>query len=267
MVPFYDEDGITLYHGDCRDVLPQIGAVDAVVTDPPYGDTKLDWDRPVQGWLDLVDTRQVWCFGSFRFWMEHGRDGFADWTYGQEIVWEKHNGSGFQADRFKRVHELAVHWYRGKWGSLYIDPQVTLDAAKRSMRRKKQPSHTGEIGESSYATEDGGPKLQRSVIYCRSDHGKAYNETQKPLGLCRPMIRYSAPPVASCLIRSQAPGRCCWQRGRPVVGRSASRYARTSVPPPSTVLRRRTSSSARLWREGGVSIPWTASPRRARRRA
>ena len=27
----------TLYCGDCRDVLPTLGAVDAVVTDPPYG--------------------------------------------------------------------------------------------------------------------------------------------------------------------------------------------------------------------------------------
>lgn len=27
----------TLYLGDCRDILPGIGAVDAVVTDPPYG--------------------------------------------------------------------------------------------------------------------------------------------------------------------------------------------------------------------------------------
>ena len=27
----------TLYLGDCADVLPQIGHVDAVITDPPYG--------------------------------------------------------------------------------------------------------------------------------------------------------------------------------------------------------------------------------------
>lgn len=27
----------TLYLGDCRDVLPTLGPVDAVVTDPPYG--------------------------------------------------------------------------------------------------------------------------------------------------------------------------------------------------------------------------------------
>lgn len=33
------KDGITLYHGDCRDVLPLLekGSVDLVLTDPPYG--------------------------------------------------------------------------------------------------------------------------------------------------------------------------------------------------------------------------------------
>ena len=30
-------EGVTLYLGDCRDVLPTLGKVDAVVTDPPYG--------------------------------------------------------------------------------------------------------------------------------------------------------------------------------------------------------------------------------------
>jgi site-specific DNA-methyltransferase (adenine-specific)/modification methylase len=30
-------DGVTLYCGDCREVLPTLGKVDAVVTDPPYG--------------------------------------------------------------------------------------------------------------------------------------------------------------------------------------------------------------------------------------
>lgn len=30
-------EGVTLYLGDCREILPGIGKVDAVVTDPPYG--------------------------------------------------------------------------------------------------------------------------------------------------------------------------------------------------------------------------------------
>lgn len=37
MKPYYEEAGITIYHGDCRQVLPQIAAVDLVLTDPPYG--------------------------------------------------------------------------------------------------------------------------------------------------------------------------------------------------------------------------------------
>ena len=30
-------DSVSLYCGDCRDILPTLGKVDAVVTDPPYG--------------------------------------------------------------------------------------------------------------------------------------------------------------------------------------------------------------------------------------
>ena len=34
---FHEEPGITLYCGDCREVLPLLGELDAVVTDPPWG--------------------------------------------------------------------------------------------------------------------------------------------------------------------------------------------------------------------------------------
>ena len=36
MTPYYDEDGITIYHGDCLAVLPMLDPVDLVLTDPPY---------------------------------------------------------------------------------------------------------------------------------------------------------------------------------------------------------------------------------------
>lgn len=38
MTPYYDEAGITIYHGDALEVLPGLGlgSVDAVVTDPPF---------------------------------------------------------------------------------------------------------------------------------------------------------------------------------------------------------------------------------------
>ena len=36
MKPYYEEAGITIYHGDCRDILPELTRVDAVIADPPY---------------------------------------------------------------------------------------------------------------------------------------------------------------------------------------------------------------------------------------
>ena len=39
MTPYYTDptSGIVIYHGDCRDVLPGLPAVDLLLTDPPYG--------------------------------------------------------------------------------------------------------------------------------------------------------------------------------------------------------------------------------------
>ena len=36
-VPYYEQDGIAIYHADCREILPLISGADCVVTDPPYG--------------------------------------------------------------------------------------------------------------------------------------------------------------------------------------------------------------------------------------
>lgn len=46
MKPYYDHAGITIYHGDCREVLPGIeaGSVRLLWTDPPYGHSNQDGD-------------------------------------------------------------------------------------------------------------------------------------------------------------------------------------------------------------------------------
>ena len=36
ITPYYSEAGITIYHGDCREILPTLPNVDLVVTSPPY---------------------------------------------------------------------------------------------------------------------------------------------------------------------------------------------------------------------------------------
>ena len=36
MTPYYQDDLVTIYHGDSADILPTISAADLVLTDPPY---------------------------------------------------------------------------------------------------------------------------------------------------------------------------------------------------------------------------------------
>ena len=36
MKPYYQDDAVTIYHGDCREILPTLGRFDLLLTDPPY---------------------------------------------------------------------------------------------------------------------------------------------------------------------------------------------------------------------------------------
>ncbi len=40
MKPYYQDKWVTIYHGDCREILPSLPKVDLVLTDPPYGHGK-----------------------------------------------------------------------------------------------------------------------------------------------------------------------------------------------------------------------------------
>lgn len=37
MRPYYQDDAVTIYHGDCREIVPGLGRFDLLLTDPPYG--------------------------------------------------------------------------------------------------------------------------------------------------------------------------------------------------------------------------------------
>lgn len=198
MKPTWERDGIQLYLGDCMDVLPHLPKVDAVVTDPPYGETSLEWDRLSNDWLppmvlSLKENGAIWICGSFRSLSSIDFERF-DLKFGQDLIWEKHNGSNFHNDRFRRVHELLIHVYRGRWSDITKNVVTTPDATKRTVRRKQRPTHLGQIGAGEYQSTDGGPRLMRSVLQVRSCHGVALHPTQKPIGLLVPLIEYSSNP-------------------------------------------------------------------------
>lgn len=195
--PYYSDDRVSLYLGDCREILPALAVTaDCVVADPPYGETSLPWDRWPDGWLEVAATvtRSLWCFGSLRMFGERWAEfAGARWKLSQDVIWEKHNGSGAFSDRFRRVHEQPAHWYQGEWSGIHHDAPVTMDATARQVRRQFKPQHWGEVPGGSYRSEDGGPRLMRSVIAVPSMHGHAIHPTEKPTGLLDPLISYACP--------------------------------------------------------------------------
>lgn len=194
--PYYDADGITLYCGDALSIAPLLNHCDAIVTDPPYNETSLEWDVWPAGWPSVMApiTRQMWCFGSLRMFWDY-RDEFCRWNLAQEVVWEKHNGSGIHSDRFRRVHELAIHFYQGEWGTLYKQPPIVAvdeDRKRNKLIRGRKPAHWGGV-EMGKGYDYNGKRLQRSVISVTSCHGYAVNETQKPEGIIEPLLNYCVP--------------------------------------------------------------------------
>lgn len=37
MTPYYQDDAVTIYHGDCYEIIPLLPKADLMLTDPPYG--------------------------------------------------------------------------------------------------------------------------------------------------------------------------------------------------------------------------------------
>jgi site-specific DNA-methyltransferase (adenine-specific) len=200
IAPYFADDSVALYLGDMRDVLTALDiTADLICADPPYGETSLPWDRWPTRWITTAASvsRSMWCFGSLKLFATRWQE-FVDasWRFSHDVIWEKHNGSGFAADRFKRVHEIATHWYRGDWSTIHNDvPRIQArDPDDRYTRkgRGSQAVHARQINNQPF-TQDG-TRLMRTVIQVPSAKGRAIHPTEKPVGILVPLIEYACPP-------------------------------------------------------------------------
>lgn len=201
--PYYQDDLVTLYHGDCREVLSTLGSFDLIVTDPPYGETSLKWDTWPKGWPSILagHAPSMWCFGSMRMFLAQ-RDEFADWRMSQDVIWEKNTGTGMATDRFARVHEHAVHWYRGDWSKVYhATPRIKVGSLHRVATKPAgalKAQHLGGVSNTS-AWEDDGTRLVHSVFRIHGMHRRGEHPTEKPTGVLEPLMEYACPPGGSIL--------------------------------------------------------------------
>lgn len=100
---------IKLLHGDCIELLPKIpdASVDAIITDPPYGTTKCDWDIPIpfdlmwkQYTRILKQSGVIIIFGSEPFTSELICSNKK--MLREKLTWQKHRPSSI--GNAKRMH-------------------------------------------------------------------------------------------------------------------------------------------------------------------
>ena len=120
MRPYYEDDAVQIFHGDCREILPTLGPVDLVLTDPPYGieytsgrykygnpfgsivgDDKFPTDVAMQ--LIALASAGTIIFGT--------EVGLAPLQPDSWLVWAKNNWTaGNLAHTYARQHEMAGFW-------------------------------------------------------------------------------------------------------------------------------------------------------------
>lgn len=119
MKPYYEHGGITIYHGDCREVLPALapGSVDLVLSDPPYGidyDASTSSQRGITKFAQIAgDTEQFDAepFLSFPDVLLWGANNFAHslpQRSGQFYCWDKVCSNGMDV----RIAECEFCWHK-----------------------------------------------------------------------------------------------------------------------------------------------------------
>ncbi len=219
-------EGVTLYLGDCREILPTLGEVDCVVTSPPYNTLPAsskssglhrgnEWiERAANGYADQKPEMeyQSWLNGILAqciaitkglIWVNHKvryRDSAAihpvrmiDLPIYSEIIWNRGGSMALNCKRFAPSHE-------GIWA--FGTPHYWDDKNNILMSVWNIPQAQREPG---------------------NDHPCPY-----PNGIVRPIIESSSPPggiILDPFAGSGTTGVCAVRLGRKFVGvEMESRY-------------------------------------------
>ena len=194
MKPYYQDDWVTIYHGDCNEILPTIGKVDLVLTDPPYGTTNCSWDSVIPFepmWKEL--KRLVKPSGAIIMTASQPFTSALimsniDW-FRYTLVWDKIKGTGFlNAKKMPmRNHEDICVFYQKQ---PTYNPQMTHGHERRVTCRSKnlQTEVYGDMKNNCrYDSTDRNP---RSIITISTDtHNSSLHPTQKPVGLMSYLIQ------------------------------------------------------------------------------
>jgi site-specific DNA-methyltransferase (adenine-specific) len=194
LTPYYDRDGITIYCGDCLEVMPTLEPeFDAIIADLPYGTTACSWDSVIpldKLWVEykrLIKTRgAVVLTGSQPFTSKLVMSNL-EWLRWED-VWDKKITTGFlDANRRPlRRHENVIIFASGM---PTYNPQMT-----NGKPYSKPPPKRGFDGYGDCKllppVNKSGKRYPTSIIeITNANRREKQHPTQKPVDLMAYLIR------------------------------------------------------------------------------
>jgi site-specific DNA-methyltransferase (adenine-specific) len=235
MKPYYQKGGITIYLGDCLEIMPRLdGPFNAIISDWPYGVTSCKWDSviPLEPlWKECKRLSNLAVlFGSQPFTSQLVMSNL-EW-FRHELIWEKDGGAAFilSGHRPNHVHESIL-----VFSSRYYHPNAKNKATYNPIvfsGRKATLAETTKYREKSKRLNDisyrPNPTKQitypkdgtylRSVLYFKKDR-PVLHHTQKPVKLLSILVRTYTNPgdiildntcgSGTTLVAAQNEGRRC----------------------------------------------------------
>ena len=171
MVPYYQDDWVTIYHGRCEEVLPLIPEVDITFSSPPYntiapqsasGMMKETNRKQLNGYLTHADDMpegnyKDWIVGVFSdcmkkskglVWINH-KTRYRDkvglhplylfpWPFYSEIVWDRGVSVTLNARKFAPSHEYLYGFGTPHWWDNSLNTKMSV---WRINPERNQPDH------------------------------------------------------------------------------------------------------------------------------
>lgn len=195
---YYQDDYVTLYHGDCLEILPTLpkGSVQHVLADLPYGTTANKWDSVLpldELWANLIHVAVPNC----AFAMTASQPFTSrlllsnEAMFRHEWIWIKNRGSNF-ANTVRepmKEHESVLLFSKGKWTYNRQMQERTGGGADRVKYNVAFESSSDNYRQFEGRKENTLPELRVPSSWQKFNTQVGLHPTQKPLDLLAYIIR------------------------------------------------------------------------------